>query len=196
MRKLRFLFIVLSLMWACSPLASSSDKGLAYHGKVVDAETGEPIEGAVVVVVWYKKPHVTMDGPTYFHNAKEVLTNGEGIFSIDSSPGIDWSPFTYVREEPRIVIFKPGYGPFPRAHVREMSIEQTKNRLLKEGAVIKLPRIKSKEELRKFTSPERLGLLSVVPYEQIPTLIKLLNVQANSVGLQPLPEPFEGGRKP
>src|ERR1043166_8866755 len=52
---------------------SSSSVGAAptYRGKVVDAETGEPLEGAVFVIVWMKKPMVTMDGPRYFHNARE-----------------------------------------------------------------------------------------------------------------------------
>ena len=40
---------------------------------VVDEETGKLLEGAVVVVIWHKKPMVSMDAPEYFHDAKEAL---------------------------------------------------------------------------------------------------------------------------
>ena len=38
--------------------ALSSD---VYHGTVVDEETGEPLEGASVTVIWYRVPFVYMD---------------------------------------------------------------------------------------------------------------------------------------
>jgi hypothetical protein len=37
-----------------------------YRGRVLDADTGEPLEGAVFVITWHKKPFMTMDGPQYF----------------------------------------------------------------------------------------------------------------------------------
>jgi hypothetical protein len=162
---------------------------------VVDAETGEPIESAVVVVVWHKKPHITMDGPQYFHEAREVLTDAEGKFSVGASPGINWDPFTYVMEDPSIAIFKPGYGPFPTGHVKETSIEETEKALLEVGAIVKLPRLKTQDELRKFTSPGHM-LISVEENERIPKLMRLINIQRKHLGLQPYPGSFEGGINP
>jgi hypothetical protein len=198
--------LILIVLWGLLLVACSSSRGAAYHGKVVDAETGEPIEGAVVVVAWHKKPFLAMDGPQYFHNAREVLTDAGGKFSVDASPGIDWNPLTYVVKPPWIAIFKPGYGPFPIGHVREVSIEETKQTLLEKGAVIKLPRLRIEDELRKYVSPSDLLFFSTchpslpegqcVPLERIPNLLRLTNVQAKTLGLQPLPESFEGEQKP
>ena len=46
-----------------------------FSGKVIDAETKEPIESAVVLVVWNKAIYLSPGGPsTYFLAAKETLT--------------------------------------------------------------------------------------------------------------------------
>ena len=127
-----------------------------------------------------------MDGPEYFHQAKEVLTDAEGKFSVNASPGIDWDPFTFVLKDPSIAIFKPGYAPFPVGHLKETSIKQTEKALLEIGAVIKLPRLKTKEEMRKFTTPGDMWISTIVPYERIPNLIRLINIQSKNLGLQPI----------
>ena len=53
-----------------------------------------------------------------FHKAKEVMTDVGGKFSIDITPGVNWNPFTFMDEQPWIVIFKPGYGPLTPAYHR------------------------------------------------------------------------------
>lgn len=186
MQRSRFLLLILIVLWGLLLLASSDSMGASYHGKVVDAETGKSIEGAVVVVVWHKKPIITMDGPQYFHNGREVLTDAEGKFSVDASPGIDWNPLTYILKDPSIAIFKPGYGPFPTGHVKETSIEKTKKALLEMGAVVKLPKLRTKEEMRKFTDAGDMWISTIVSYDRIPILTKLINIQRQSLGLQPV----------
>jgi hypothetical protein len=71
------------------------------HGKVVDEITGDPIEGAVVLVEWtktyglglsYTKPHTVFEG----------LTNKDGMIFISS-------PFDPFLNPPRITIYKKGY---------------------------------------------------------------------------------------
>ncbi len=186
-----------------APLSYSAD---AYHGTVVDAETRAPLKGAVVVVVWHRKPIVTMDGPQYFHKAVEVLTDAEGKFSVAASPGIDWNPFTYVLRDPQIAIFKPEYGPFPVAHVsprftmefgrkHQLDLVELNEELIK-GAVVELPRVKTKEELQRFTSPGHILISTLVPHERIPNLMRLINIQRKSLGLQPYPGSFGEGRNP
>lgn len=167
-----------------------------YRGTVVDAETKAPLEGAVVVVVWHRKPIVTMDGPQYFHKAVEALTDAEGKFTVDASPGIDWNPFTYVLKDPWIAIFKPGYGAFPLAHVKTQSVRELKEAMLTEGATIALPKLKTKEELRKFTDTGGILISPLVPDDRIPNLRRLINVQRRSLGLQPIPGSFEGPPSP
>jgi len=181
---LRFVIFVVFVLAGCSPALISG--GSDYRGQVVDADTNEPIEGAVVVIVWYKKPAVSMNGPQYFHRAEEALTDSEGRFTLNASSGIDVNPFTYVLRDPRIVIFKPGYGPFPRAHVSSKSIEEIKRAFLQGGAVIRLPKLKNKEDLRKYSDPGDLMISSLVPYDKIPELTRLINRQRAVLGFPPI----------
>jgi hypothetical protein len=154
-----------------------------YRGKVVDAETGQPLEGAVFVIVWEKKPALSMNGYRDFHSAKEALTDANGEFSVDGSPGIDWNPFTYVVKTPSIAIFMPGYGPFPTGHVKETPVAEMKNAMTGAGVVIKLPKLKTQQEMRRYTGPGALHISTGTPYEEIPNLMRLINIHSKMAGL-------------
>lgn len=136
------------------------------------------------MVIWHKKPIVSMDAPEYFHDARETLTDSEGKFTLDASPPVDWNPFTMIKK-PNIVIFQPGYEPFAllRTLMRQgfRSFEDVDTAFQK-GATIKLPRLKSKEELRNFSSGG-LGISGDVPFERTPNLVRLLNIQRKMAGL-------------
>jgi len=76
-----------------------------FLGRVVDQETNQPIEGAVVHVDW----HLThpFSRQTYF-DAKEVLTDKNGKFFIRRNWSIlPWRNF-FINSE--TIIFKAGYG--------------------------------------------------------------------------------------
>ena len=174
------LMILLSFSWTSLTWAKT------YHGQVVDEETGKPLEGAAVVVIWHKKPIVSMDAPEYFHDARETLTDGEGKFTLDASPAIDWNPFTVIKD-PNIVIFQPGYEPFAR--LRTLTRQgfrgfEDVDTAFQKGAVIKLPKLKNKDELRKFSSGGSLGISGDVPFVKVPNLVRLLNVQGKMAGLK------------
>ena len=134
----------------------------------------------------------------------EALTDAAGKFAVDASPGIDWNPFTYVLKDPWIEIFKPGYGPFPVAHVSTKPVKELKEAFLREGPVVELPRLKAKEELLKFAYPVGIGNCGpdkalgahCVPDERIPKLMRLINVHRRNLNLQPLPGPFGETRNP
>lgn len=70
-------------------------------GTVVDAETGKPLEGAVVLAEWTKTKGL---GLTYTESYKvvEVVTDKEGKFTI---PGV-MSPLV---DPPSVTIYKKGY---------------------------------------------------------------------------------------
>src|SRR5205823_3992858 len=85
-----------------------------FLGKVVDAKTGEPLEGAVVVVIWsrylnrpelYLLPHPGSGSLLY--KAVEGLTDSRGEFSVDVSSGLILSKL----HSRQVVIVKPGYQP-------------------------------------------------------------------------------------
>lgn len=85
----------------------------AFKGKVIDAETKEPIEGAVVVVIYEKYPIISGPGggSASIMNIKEFLTDKNGEFYAPSYTTII-QPFS-IEAYASFIIFKPGYGSFP-----------------------------------------------------------------------------------
>ncbi|RJQ22794.1 MAG: hypothetical protein C4560_01755 [Nitrospiraceae bacterium] len=88
-----------------------------FRGKVIGAETKEPIEGAVVVVV-YKK-HSLISGPgggyTSVIKVKETLTDKNGEFYF--SPYTTLIQPNSIEDYAEFIIYKPGYGSYPNYQV-------------------------------------------------------------------------------
>jgi hypothetical protein len=84
-----------------------------YKGKIIDAETQEPIEDVVVVAVY--NTHTIIGGPAGGYSSvvkvKETLTDKTGEFLIPSYTTI-MSPNSkeYYTE---FIIYKPGYASYP-----------------------------------------------------------------------------------
>ena len=79
------------------------------HGKVVDANTKEPLEGVVVmgvwdidIILWY----LTM-APLEYYDAKETVTDEDGDFTLGLGP---WF-YPGFLQTPRIKVYKRGYKP-------------------------------------------------------------------------------------
>src|SRR5262245_43573633 len=84
--------------------------GDAIHGRVVDAETGEPIQGAIVISNWQLLRggigHGGHNGSLLVH---ETVTDPNGAFSFP-----EWGPLlrrscTRLDYAPLLVVFKAGY---------------------------------------------------------------------------------------
>ncbi|MBF0592610.1 MAG: hypothetical protein HQL02_11040 [Nitrospirae bacterium] len=92
---------------ACVPIPNIAIDG-PYKGKVVELETGEPIEGAVVAGNWSLE---------YFGGRKEcfkeTVTDKNGEFVLPTVICI--SPFLFRGEfgHPLVIVFKPGYLGYP-----------------------------------------------------------------------------------
>lgn len=74
---------------------------LPINGRVVDAETQQPIEGAIVLVEWTKK-HGFGDAWTESYKVVEVVSDKEGRVKIDGCNSL------FV-EQPDITVYKKGY---------------------------------------------------------------------------------------
>ena len=188
----RCLMFVLVLLWVSTtphPMYGAD----IYQGRVVDEETGQPLAGAVVTVVWFRSPIVGMEGTRDFQSAQEAVADSDGKFYLPVSPGSNWNPFNYTRKEPEIVIYHPGYEPTWAGWMVRNKFRSTIDlaQALKKGATIKLPKLKTKEDLIKFTNISSLTHVTV-RYEYIPRLIEAVNVQNKMVGLKPYPA--EGGK--
>ncbi len=82
-----------------------------YRGRVLDAETGEPIVGAAVVARYYKNVIISFpESHTVLMDERETLTDGRGDFRLPAY--LTMTPCS-VPSWTAFVIFKPGYGNFP-----------------------------------------------------------------------------------
>lgn len=78
----------------------------SYKGKVVDADTKQPLSGVVVVVMYHRG--VLLDKDFELIKAKEYVTGADGVFKFP--PYITLiAPFTLPTYS-KFIMFKPGYG--------------------------------------------------------------------------------------
>lgn len=78
-----------------------------YEGQIVDADTKEPIAGAVVFIEWLKS-QFPGEGH-YYVDAFETLTDEEGRFSLPRY--WTWNLWKMAMSNHLITIFKSGYEP-------------------------------------------------------------------------------------
>jgi hypothetical protein len=107
-------------------MMGTSGCAYTYKGRVIDAGTKEPIEGAAVVVYWYKEKAVLVDSYQKLKNVKETLTDENGEWKIRGPKGrkykevspllgiVSLLPFVYYTLTPDFIIFKPGYCSVPK----------------------------------------------------------------------------------
>ncbi len=176
------LIIFLAAITGCGPL-NPLFAGGPYKGKVIDAQTKEPLAGAVVLTVWYRSGPTLVGTPRDFLDAEEVLTDSQGEFVVGRSAPASLIPGTWVTD-PDITIFYPGYGFFPRYHTgppwpptRWKGFLQ----MMEEGVTIELPRLKTREQRVKALG----GVNPVtVPDERKRNLIRLLNQERKELGFK------------
>jgi len=177
------LMLAFMLLWATTWPSSAWADG-PYRGKVIDAETKEPIEGAVAVAVWMRRIFNPVEGQEKFAEAKEALTDKNGEFVI---PGYTWTSifldFIGV-QPPRIYIFKAGYGDFPW-HQISPNPKQSNAALLepfKTHALVELPRLKSRNE--RLNELSNYSICCLVPSKKIPNFIRMENLERKNLGIE------------
>ncbi|MFC1837413.1 carboxypeptidase-like regulatory domain-containing protein [Thermodesulfobacteriota bacterium] len=151
-----------------------------YEGKVVDSETGAPIEGAVVLLRFY----TVGIGPEYkIVDIIETLTNKNGEFEIKYKV----TKFRFLhnwQKYPLVNIFSPGYGAYPEHQNVEPKSTPFGTLPNNEFVTVKLPRLHTLEErkknLRNISYP-----MSRIPFEKQHNFIKLINTEELSLGLEP-----------
>lgn len=179
---MRKVVMILVGMWALAAAPAFADG--PYRGQVLDAETKQPIEGAVVVAVWTKRYLGLVHSPVVFEAAKETLTDGNGEFVI---PGYTLtSIFGYFGvQPPEITIFKPGYGDFPWRQVYPPP-KQSDQQLLepfKTYGRVELPKLHRREE--------RLQVISSVTHfpeildKNLANLRRLISAEEMNLGFRP-----------
>ena len=101
------LFILLSPLQGCAALQYSADPIEAW---VVDAETNQPIEGAIVVAHWELKGGLEGGNVMGQVMVMEAVTDDKGKFNFPA-----WGPKWHIGwgglgdSDPELLLFKSGY---------------------------------------------------------------------------------------
>ena len=155
----------------------------AFKGRVIDADTKEPIQGAVVVAVYQKHPMISgpAGGSSSIIKIKETLTDEKGEFFLSSYTTII-QPLA-MEWDTEFIIYKPGYGKYPShraspSHVINQE-ELFSKQIGTQGAiqvrakavsfiygVVELPRLKTWEERNRAN----MISISVIPKNKWPQL--------------------------
>jgi len=118
----------------------------SFKGKVIDADTKEPISGAVVLAVYFKEWTSVAGSNSFAVDGQETLTGEKGEFSIPLA--IRWLTLYRGYSRGKVIIFKPGYGAFPN-NASSSAVGENKTWPPPEKYVVyKLPKMKTREERR------------------------------------------------
>jgi hypothetical protein len=137
--------LVLLPLWALGdpPLYSAKE----IHGQIVDEETGQPLEGVVVVAEWkLYSQGIGHGGHSGTINTIEVLSDKEGKYFIPAWGPRPRPPFAYLDHlDPELKIFKSDY--YPKDLSNEVLGSANRNRSMVrssdwDGKVIKLQRFR------------------------------------------------------
>lgn len=161
------LSFILLFFSGCAPLRIDGP----YKGKIIDAQTSQPIEGVVVNANWHRVyPNVAGSSSTYY-DTRETLTDKNGEFRV---PGMGLLFFSFI-DKAYITIFKAGYDGVNAGWVAldKNHLGQWRGQVTRDDGklVIRLNKL-SMEERRK-----RLGPPS--PLDAPNTKVKLLHTESN-----------------
>ena len=173
-----------------------------FQGKVIDADTKEPIEGAVVVAEWNTERNTPTATHTDLKDVKECLTDKNGQWSIRGPRGWANEPIPYsslfipYTKEPVFTIFKPGYCPWPSGFGIEacrgrLTFTGDKQKGIGEGGVLELPELTKREDRLRAQGIGSSFLTATLADKQKATKIKnflrLLNEEKKRLGLDQYP---------
>ncbi len=156
-----------------------------YEGKVIDADTGQPIEGVVVLSEWDRSIVSPGGGISKYYDAQETVTDKNGEFKIR---GLGLLVISNI-PAPGTTVFKAGYeysglfwipGEVPFG-----------SRITWEGKKATIP-------LKKLTIEERMKNVPPLPPGEAPlrkVILMLKEMNKNSIDLKLHPIDTWGGEK-
>ncbi len=159
------------LLASCSSFLSSDGP---YQGRVIDRKSKRPVEGAVVLAIWPRESSSITKQTLSPHDVKEALTDKEGNFTVPGTPKFSFDPMVRIKE-PVFTIFKPGYETIEQRKLLPLEKERR--------IVLQLRELTTKEQ--RLQNLRRLSFANCDREKRCPNLIKLRDLEANYLGLEP-----------
>ena len=173
-RILSFIFYLISLS---SCYAARIDG--PYEGKVIDADTGQPIEGVVVLATWSRVTVTPGGGVSSYYDAMETVTDNNGEFKIK---GLGLLVLSNI-EPPYMTVFKAGYLYDNLFWIPGESSLYSKIKWDGKRAIIPLKKL-TMEERRKQLGPSEPP--DEAPKEKIKLILREINKDRKEQGLGPI----------
>ena len=186
----KILLLLVLVVWGsiCSSAYSAT-----FKSKVIDADTREPIEGAVVVAVWHEATSTISGESTRLKDVEECLTDKKGEWTINGPRGKWGGSITtiytfltgsYYTRPPQFIVFKPGYCSWPAG----FGIDSCKGKLkpsgndkLANGETVELQRLTGGEDRLKVL-PEAIGD-NRATFRKQKQFMRLINEERINMGL-------------
>jgi hypothetical protein len=147
-----------------------------WRGQVVDAETGQPVEGVVILAFWTRsEPSLGGWVATQYHASEEVVTGADGRFIISSRRSYT-IPLVIKVQGPEWRIFKPGYGAW-----RYVNDDATERFYSGDETILRLEPLKTSEQRLRFI--REIGVPVQVPADKRRRLLEALNAERSALGL-------------
>ena len=163
-----------------------------YRGRVVDAQTGQPIPDAVVIILWRRVDQQSF-GPQLV-TAREAFTDSQGEFVHDVRAVETKLPPGSLA--PRVIMFRPGYTPVPdQPQVRPPGMPA--GHFAAPGATARMTAVSDHEDRSEAfnTFIAMLSAAHLFPTSLLPDTTELIRFELQSLGARPLPaDPPRGGR--
>lgn len=176
-----------ALFWGVCTVSGAEAAG-PWKGQIVDAETGQPLEGVVVLMYWttYTASFGGWAGGE-FYDAEEAVTGPDGRLVIQARSIFTLVPWKKISRD--LVIFKPGYGQWrfqgsqnwPQDVYEHMALaKKAWEQFSGEGVAIELPPLKTREERLKFNGILRWS--GLVPAERTKRLEEAMKMERAYLG--------------
>jgi hypothetical protein len=158
-----------------------------YRGTVINEKTGQPVPSAAVVILWQRLDD-QIQGLRRLAAAQEAFTNEKGEFVHDVAATEGRLPSRTFA--PRIIIFRPGYAPFP-SKPQLFPPGVAASRFIGAGSQVRLVPVSDYEDRAEAfnTFVAMLSASQLFPATELPETSDLIRFELESLGARP-PKPI------
>ena len=181
MRRSLVLLLVLGVTAGCLPGRLVYGSG-PFRGRVIDAETRQPLAGAAVHVHWYRETTVVggVHGAEGFYDAVEVLTDANGEFTIPRQTFVTlWGDISRAYFQ----IYSPGYGPYPGFQLAPKG--EALNSAFEDYTYTAVEMVRAKTRAQRIEYEGAVNV-SIGPNAKSRILRRVVNQERKALGFEPI----------
>jgi hypothetical protein len=153
-----------------------------FKGMVVDSDTKKPIEGAVVLALYYYEIYGIAGADLILKDGQETVTDENGEFELPRTRR--WFVLHRGYPEGKIIIFKPNYGQFPKNRKSEALGVNKSWPPPDKYIVYELPRLTTVKERKESVDFDNvLNVFHDIPFQRKKLFVQTLNEERKKLSL-------------